>query len=72
MRDRLKFWWKALRLGTSQLNTTAGWAGTIIIVFGITGVVVPLVFDLPRLLIAVAVLGLQEARNALEAGGVAP
>jgi len=58
VRDRLTFWWKALRLGTSQLNNAAGWAGTIIIVLGITGVVVPLVFDLPYLLIAVVLLGL--------------
>jgi len=58
VRDRLTFWWKALRFGTSQLNTAAAWAGTIIIVLGITGVVVPLVFDLPYLLIAVVLLGL--------------
>ena len=58
MRDRLKFWWKTLRLGTVQLNTAAGWLGTIIIVLGIAGIVVPVVFDLSLWLIAVILLGL--------------
>jgi hypothetical protein len=56
--DRITFWWKALRLGTTQLNTAAGWAGTIILVLGIVGVVVPLVFHLSLWLVAVVLLSL--------------
>lgn len=58
MRDRIAFWWKALRLGASQLNTTAGWIGTIVLALGVVGVVVPLVLHLSAWLVAVVLVSL--------------
>jgi hypothetical protein len=58
VRERLEFWWRALRLGTRQVNAAAGWAGTIFLALGIAGIAVPLVFHLSHWLIAVILVSL--------------
>jgi hypothetical protein len=58
VRERLEFWWRVLRLGTRQVNTAAGWAGTIFLALGIVGIAVPLVFHLSYWLIAVILVSL--------------
>lgn len=58
MGDRVKFWLKVLRRGAIPLNSAAGWLGTVILILGIAGIVVPLVFHLPPLLIAVVLVSL--------------
>ena len=59
MQDRLKFWWKVLRRGAIQLNSAAGWAGTVILLLGAAaGIVVPLAYHLPHWVTAVVLLAL--------------
>jgi hypothetical protein len=58
VKDRLTFCWKALRLGTRQLNAAAAWVGTIVLVLGFAGIVVPLVLHKPHWVIAVILLAL--------------
>jgi hypothetical protein len=55
---RVKFWLKVLRRGAIPLSSAAGWLGTTVLILGIIGIVVPLVFNLPSLLIAVVLVGL--------------
>lgn len=56
--DRITFWWKALRRGASQLNSAAGWFSAAVLILGIAGIVVPLVFQLSPLVIAVVLVSL--------------
>jgi hypothetical protein len=58
MRERLGFWGRVLRLGTGQVNSAAGWLGTLFLVLGIAGIAVPLVFHLSPWLIAVILVSL--------------
>jgi hypothetical protein len=58
VRERLGFWWRVLRLGAGQINTAAGWAGTIFLALGIAGIAVPLVLNLSYWLIAVILVSL--------------
>jgi hypothetical protein len=52
------FWWKALRLGAGRLNSAAAWVGTAVLILGIAGIIVPLVFHLSPLVIAVVLISL--------------
>jgi hypothetical protein len=55
----ITFWRRALREGAAELNSTAGWAGSIILVLGVAaGIAVPVVYHHSPLLIAVVLLGL--------------
>jgi hypothetical protein len=59
VRDRIAFWREALWQGLGQLNTVAGWVGTIILGLSvIAGIVVPVLFHLSHWLIAVILVGL--------------
>jgi hypothetical protein len=44
--DRFAYWGRTLRQGLGRLNTAAGWLGTIVLILGIAGIVVSLVFNL--------------------------
>jgi hypothetical protein len=57
MLDRPRFWWRAVKRGTTSLNTWAGWFGLIVLVLGVAaGIAVPLVFHLSHWVTAVILL----------------
>ena len=59
VRDRVTFWWRAVRQGAGQLNGLAGWAGMVVLVLGTAvGVAVPQVYHVSHWLTAVVLLGL--------------
>lgn len=58
MGERIGFWLRALGHGMNPLDKVARWVAVAVLVLGIAGVTVKLVFDLPWLLTVVILMGL--------------
>jgi hypothetical protein len=59
VRDRARFWWRALQLGLGGLNAVSGWLGLAVLVLGAAaGITVPLVFHVSHWLTAVVLLAI--------------
>jgi hypothetical protein len=59
MLDRPKFWWRVLRLGAGNFNSTAGWFSLIVLILGLAaGVSVPQVFRVSHWLTAVILMAI--------------